>query len=117
MATQQTPATQFVDASGVRSAYRTLSPSSGTPLVMHIHFGASMDFWDPALINALTARRPVIIFDNAGVGKSSGEIPPTYQGCTDNVITFVEALRIKQIDLLGFSMGGCCVQMVTLTAP
>ena len=66
-----------------------------------------MDFWDPALINALTARRPVIIFDNAGVGKSSGEVPPTYQGLADNVITFVKALGIKQIDLLGFSMGGC----------
>jgi len=64
-----------------------------------------MDFWDPALINALAARRPVIIFDNAGVGKSSGDIPPTYQGWADNVITFVEALGIEQIDPLGFSMG------------
>lgn len=34
-----------------------------------------------------------------------------------NVITFVEALGIKQIDLLSFLMGGCCVQMVALTAP
>lgn len=84
---------------------------------MHTHFRASMDFRGPALINALAARRPVIIFDNASVGKSSGEIPPTHQGWTDNLITFVEALGIKQIDLLGFSMGGCCVQMVTLTAP
>ena len=76
-----------------------------------------MDFWDPALIDALTARRPVVIFDNAGVGKSSGEIPPTYQGWADNVITVVQVLGIKQIDLLDFSMGGCCVQMVALTAP
>ena len=117
MATQQTAATQFVDASGVRNAYRTLGPSSGTPLDMHIHFRASMDFWDLALINVLAARRPVIIFDNAGVRKSSGEIPPTYQGWADNVITVVQVLGIKQIDLLGFSMGGCCVQMVALTAP
>lgn len=66
-----------------------------------------MDFWDLALINALAARRPVIIFSNAGVGKSNGEIPPTYQGWAGNVITSVEALGIKQVDLLGFSMGGC----------
>ena len=117
MATQQTAATRSIDASGVRYAYRTPCPSFGTPFIMHIHFRASMGFWDPALINALAARRPVIIFDNAGVGKSSGEIPLTHQGWTDNVITFVEALGIKQIDLLGFSMGGCCVQMVALTAP
>ena len=43
-------------------------------------------------------------------------MPPTYQGWADNVITFVEAPGVKQIDLLGFSMGGCCVQMVALTA-
>ena len=35
----------------------------------------------------------------------------------DSVITFAEALSIKQIDLLGFPMGSCCVQMVALTAP
>ena len=116
MVTQQT-ATQFVDTSGVRYAYRTLGPPFGTPLVMHIHFRTSMDFWDPALIDALTARRPVVIFDGAGVGKSSSEIPPTYQGWADNAITVVQVLGIKQIDLLDFSMGGCCVQMVALTAP
>lgn len=117
MVTQQTAVTQFVDTSGVRYAYRTLGPSFSTPLLIHIHFRTSMDFWDPTLIDTLTARRPVVIFDSAGVGKSSSEIPPTYQGWADNIITFVEALGIKQIDLLGFSMGGCCVKMVALTAP
>ena len=117
MVTQQTAVTQFVDTSGVRYAYRTLGPTFSTPLLIHIHFRTSMDFWDPTLIDTLTARRPVVIFDSAGVGKSSSEIPPTYQGWADNIITFVEALGIKQIDLLGFSMGGCCVQMVALTAP
>ena len=76
-----------------------------------------MDFWDPALINALGAARPVVIFDQAGVGRSTGEIPTSFKGWADDLIAFVTALGITQIDLLGFSMGGAAAQMVALTAP
>lgn len=84
---------------------------------MHIHFRANMDYWDPLLINALAAARPVILFDQAGVGRSSGEVPLTYQGWADDLLAFVNALGLVRIDLLGFSMGGRAVQMVALTAP
>lgn len=76
-----------------------------------------MDFWDPALLNALGAARPVIIFDQAGVGRSSGEIPTTSKEWVDDLIVFVIALGIAEVDLLGFSMGGAAAQMVALTAP
>jgi len=76
-----------------------------------------MDFWDPALLNALSAVRRVIIFDQAGVGRSSGEVATTFQGWANHVIALTAALGIKKIDLLGFSMGGAAVQMVALTAP
>jgi pimeloyl-ACP methyl ester carboxylesterase len=72
---------------------------------MHIHFRGSMDFWDPALLNTLGAARPVIIFDQAGVGRSTGEIPTTFKEWADDLIVFVIALGIVEIDLLGFSMG------------
>lgn len=118
MSTQQTAVTQYLEAAnGIRFAYRRIGLSVGVPLVMHIHFRANMDFWDPALINALAAARPVVLFDQAGVGRSTGEIPLTYQGWADDLIAFVEALGLTQIDLLGFSMGGRAVQMVALTAP
>jgi pimeloyl-ACP methyl ester carboxylesterase len=59
----------------------------------------------------------VIIFDQAGVGRSTGLAASTFQGWADNVISLVSALGIPKIDLLGFSMGGCAAQMIALTAP
>jgi pimeloyl-ACP methyl ester carboxylesterase len=120
MSTLQTTPTQYTTASnGVTFAYRRLGPatSKATPLLLHIHFRANMDFWDPLLINSLAATRPVIIFDNAGVGRSTGEIPTNYQGWAEDAIAFVRSLGLSKIDLLGFSMGGCVVQQVALTAP
>jgi len=101
----------------VRFAYRRLGLETGIPLAMHIHFRANMDLWDPLLLNNLAKVRPVIIFDNAGVGRSSGSVPETYQGWADDMIAFLQALGLKQVDLLGFSMGGIAAQMVALTAP
>lgn len=120
MSTLQTTPTQYVKAdNGITFAYRRLGPknSKAIPLVLHIHFRANMDFWDPLLINNLAQYRPVIIFDNSGVGRSTGEIPTTYQGWAENVIAFVKSLGLDKIDLLGFSMGGCAVQQVALSAP
>ncbi|EON69678.1 hypothetical protein W97_08930 [Coniosporium apollinis CBS 100218] len=118
MATQQTATTHYIlAANGTRFAHRRLGRATGVPLVMHIHFRANMDFWDPALINALAATRPVILFDQAGVGRSTGSIPTTFQGWADDLIALITALNINEIDLFGFSMGGAAVQMVALTAP
>lgn len=118
MATQETARTQYIKAaSGITFAYRLLGSSDGIPLVMEIHFRANMDFWDPDLVNNLATRRPVILLDRPGVWRSDGEIRITYKEWADDVIAFVAALEIKQIDLLGFSMGGYSVQMVALNAP
>ncbi len=118
MTTQQTARTQYIEAAnGTRFAYRRLGRTEGVPLVAHIHYRANMDFWDPVLINALAAARPVVLFDQAGVGRSTGEVPLTFEGWADNVIALAKALGLDQIDLLGFSMGGMAVQMVALSAP
>jgi pimeloyl-ACP methyl ester carboxylesterase len=73
-----------------------------------------MDFRDPALIYSLAVVRPVIIFDNAGIGESSGKVPNTFAKWGDSMISFTKALNIPQINLLGFSMGGCSAQMAAL---
>lgn len=116
--TQQTAKTQYATINGnTKIAYRTLGPSTGTPFVLLQHFRGTMDHWDPLLINLLSAHRPLLLLDNTGVGKSEGEIPTTYAAWADNVISLLSALHIPQVDLLGFSMGGCVAQMVALTAP
>jgi len=115
--THQTAVTKYIDAQGTKLAYRNVGKPEGIPLVMMVHFRANMDWWDPALIDRLAAQRPVIIFDNAGVGKSEGTIPSTYAGWADHVINLIQALGHKEADVFGFSMGGTVVQMVALNAP
>lgn len=117
----QATSTQYVTATtGIRFAYRRLGhPSSitGVPLICHMHFRGNMDLWDPLLINTLAMSREVIIFDNAGVGRSTGSVPSELQGWADDLISFVRALDIERFDLMGFSMGGIMVQHVVLTVP
>ncbi|MEV0787021.1 hypothetical protein AB0I52_29485 [Streptomyces sp. NPDC050423] len=57
---------------GVTFAYRQLGPDDGVPLIPLNHLSAVLDNWDPRVVDGLAARRPVIIFDNRGVGASGG---------------------------------------------
>lgn len=76
-----------------------------------------MDHWDPDLINRVALQRPIILFDNAGVGKSSGEIAENFKGWAAHVVKFLDAIKVDQLDLLGFSMGGMAAQMTALAIP
>jgi pimeloyl-ACP methyl ester carboxylesterase len=76
-----------------------------------------MDHWDPALIDPLAAKRPVILIDHAGSGKSSGHFPPTMAQNGQYLINFIKKLDLKQVDVMGFSGGGCTAQMAALNAP
>jgi pimeloyl-ACP methyl ester carboxylesterase len=107
MATAETSITQYTDAkNGVRYAYRRFGKTESIPLVFYIHFRGNMDFWDPLLINPLAERREVILFDNAGVGRSTGSVPTTFAGWATDSIAFIRSLGLQKVDLLGFSMGG-----------
>jgi pimeloyl-ACP methyl ester carboxylesterase len=76
-----------------------------------------MDDWDPAVIDAIAAERPVILFDNAGIGLSTGETPDSVKGMADKAAEFIRLLGFTQVDLLGFSLGGYVAQTVTLNYP
>src|SRR6266853_1445189 len=113
----QTAPTQFVEADGIRFAYRRFGKSGGVPLVFNQHFTGTMDHWDPAVTDGLAKEREVILFNNAGVSNSSGEVPTTFEEMGANAIAFIKALGLKQVDVLGFSIGGMVVQEITLQAP
>lgn len=116
-ATAETVETSYIEADGIRFAYRTFGKTSNVPLVFCQRFRGTMDDWDPAFVNALAKERTVILFDSAGVGLSSGEVTETFYGTAKYAVTFIEALGLKQVDLLGFSMGGYIAQLVTLDRP
>src|SRR5580704_4180931 len=84
--------TEFVDASGIKFAYRRLGSRQGTPLIFLQHFTGTMDSWDPAVVNVLAESRPVIVFDNAGVGKSSGSTPDNVAQMATDAEHFIAAL-------------------------
>jgi pimeloyl-ACP methyl ester carboxylesterase len=115
--TAATAPTQFVEADGVRFAYRRLGRESGLPLVFNQHFSGNLDNWDPAVLDGLAAEREIILFNNAGVASSSGEVPTTFAEMAKNAEKFIDALELKQIDLLGFSIGGMIAQQIVLDRP
>jgi pimeloyl-ACP methyl ester carboxylesterase len=115
--THQTAPTRYVEANGIRFAYRRFGKTGGVPLVFNQHFIGTMDYWDPAVTDGLARGREVILFDNAGVSASSGEVPTTFQGMGANAIAFIRALGLGQVDVLGFSIGGMVAQEITMQAP
>ena len=115
--THQTAPTQYIEANGIRFAYRRFGKAGGVPLVFNQHFTGTLDHWDPAVTDGLARSREVILFNNAGIASSSGEVPTTVEGMGANAISFIKALGLKQVDVLGFSLGGLVAQEIALQAP
>ena len=82
----QTAPTQFVETNGIRFAYRRFGKSGGVPIVFNQHYTGTMDYWDPAVTDGLARDREVILFNNAGVSSSSGEVPATFEQMGANAI-------------------------------
>jgi pimeloyl-ACP methyl ester carboxylesterase len=115
--THQTAPTQFVEANGIRFAYRRFGNAAGVPLVFNQHFTGTMDHWDPAVTDGFAKDREVILFNNAGVSSSSGEVPTSIEAMAANAIAFVGALGLAKVDVLGFSIGGFVAQEIAGQAP
>jgi pimeloyl-ACP methyl ester carboxylesterase len=115
--THQTAPTQYVEAKSIRFAYRRFGKAGGVPIVLNQHFTGSMDYWDPAVTDGLATNREVILFNNAGIASSSGEVPASFPEMGANAITFIKALGLSQVDVLGFSIGGMVAQEIALQAP
>jgi len=98
--------TQFVEVSGQRYAYRRFGAGSGKPLLCLQHFTGTLDNWDPAVTDPLASAREVILFENAGVGRSGGEVPDNISRMARHALAFLDALSIDSCDVLGFSLGG-----------
>jgi pimeloyl-ACP methyl ester carboxylesterase len=112
-----TAPTQFIETGLETYAYRRFGRGAAPPLVFLQHFTGTLDNWDPAVTDALAEGREVILFESAGLGRSTGEVPDTIQGMTAHFLAFADALGLTQVDLLGFSLGGMVAQQVALERP
>jgi pimeloyl-ACP methyl ester carboxylesterase len=112
-----TAPTQFIKTRLETYAYRRFGKRVAPPLVCLQHFTGTLDNWDPAVTDALAAGREVILFESAGIGRSTGEVPATIPEMAAHFLAFAEALGLTQVDLLGFSLGGMVAQHAALERP
>jgi pimeloyl-ACP methyl ester carboxylesterase len=115
--THETVPTQFVEANGIRFACRRFGKPGRIPLLLLGYFNSNMDGWDPDVTNGLSADHEVILFDNAGVGASGGKTPNTVAKMTKHCVAFCRTLGLKQVHVVGFSLGGMIGQELALEHP
>lgn len=109
--------TRSVKARGAEFAYRELGPRDGVPLIVLNHLGASLDGWDPRVVDGLAESRPVVAIGYRGVGDSSGRVRDSIEAMADDAIAVISALGHDRVDLFGLSMGGMVAQAISARAP
>ena len=106
-----------VEGPSATFTYRRMGLQGGVPLVLLHRFRATIDWWDPELLDLLAADHDVIVFNNVGIGYTTGEPRDSLEGLAQGAIEFIEALGLPQADVLGWSLGGIVAQRVALRRP
>jgi pimeloyl-ACP methyl ester carboxylesterase len=117
--TALTAPNRSVEIDGATLVYRRFgnAETDAPPLLFLQHFRGNLDNWDPALVDRAAGDREVILLANRGVGASTGVVPDNVEDMGRDVLRFVDALGLRQIDVLGFSLGGYVAQEVALVRP
>jgi pimeloyl-ACP methyl ester carboxylesterase len=98
-------------------AYRRFGNGSQPPLLLLQHFTGTLDNWDPAVTDPLAERGELILFESAGIGRSTGKVPETVAGMAEHALAFLDGLGLNTCDVLGFSLGGMVAQQMALERP
>lgn len=117
MYTQETAPIQYIEVKGIKNAYRSSGQKEGIPLVFFIHFVATQDDWDPAVINPLARKHPIILFDSTGVGRVESVTSDNIEGMATDAADVIKVLGYRKVNLLGFSIGGLMAQVVAADNP
>ncbi|PYE12478.1 pimeloyl-ACP methyl ester carboxylesterase [Williamsia limnetica] len=112
-----TVANQTISVDGTDFVYRAYGPTEGTPVVFLNHLGATLDNWDPRVVDGIAAKHRVLVIDNRGVGGSGGTTPATIEEMAHDAIAVIDAFGYEKVDLLGFSMGGFIAQVIAAERP
>lgn len=112
-----TAPTRFVETKKETYAYRRFGEGLGFPLLFLQHFTGTLDNWDPAVTDPLASGREIILFESAGLGRSSGEVPENVAEMAAHALAFLDGLGLRTCDVLGFSLGGMVAQQMALDRP
>src|SRR6266436_2309905 len=111
-ASNTTEPTQFIQTKLEKYAYRRFGKGQGLPLLCLQHFTGTLDNWDPAVTDPLALGREIILFDNAGIGRSSGKVPQTIAGMAEHAFAFLDGMGLETCDVVGYSLGGMIAQQM-----
>jgi pimeloyl-ACP methyl ester carboxylesterase len=115
--TYATVPTQFIEANGIKFAYRSYGKEGDIPVIYFNHLTANLDNCDPRIMDAVAAKRQIISFDYRGVGATTGKQGTSIPDMALDAIAFIHALGYKQVDILAFSMGGFITQEILGVEP
>jgi len=91
---------------GLRYGVPAFGNKTGRPLLFLQHFTGLSTTGIQLFTDPLASGREVILFDNAGIGRSTGDVPKTMAEMANRVFAFLDGLRLTTCDVLGFSIGG-----------
>src|SRR6476469_861289 len=89
-----TAPTQFMETRLETYAYRRFGGGGAPPLLCLQHFTGNLDNWDPAVTDQLARGREVILFESAGLGRSTGAVSDTILAMTTHFLAFADALGL-----------------------
>ncbi len=90
----------------------------GEPLIMIMGLGNTMERWPDEFIKALSKKYQLILMDNRGIGYSTDNNKTfTYEMLANDVISLMDALKIRKANIFGVSMGGGITQELLLKYP
>ena len=100
----------------IEIAYKMLG--KGDPILLYNGASDGMDAWDPSFPMTLTSNHTVIAFDSRGLGNTTmGSKPYSIQQLATDAAGLLDALKIPNADVMGYSLGSFIAQKITIMYP
>jgi pimeloyl-ACP methyl ester carboxylesterase len=113
---QNTSEEKIVQVGDIEIAYKT--SGRGDPILLISGGSADKNAWDPSFISDLSSNHTVIVFDNRGVGNTTiGSQPYTLEQLANDTAGLLDALKIQNANVLGYSLGSAIAEQLTITNP
>lgn len=90
----------------------------GNPIVLVTGYRATIANWNAYFLGELAKRHEVIVFDNRGIGASSSRTADyRIEDLARDADTLMQTLRLRDVTVVGWSMGGMIVQALLAQRP
>ncbi|MGW3340668.1 alpha/beta fold hydrolase [Streptomyces sp. NPDC001009] len=100
-----------IDVGGIRLAYQVAGPPDAPPLLLLHALGENSTDWEP-LVPVFAQHWRVYFPDLRGHGRSEWPGKYSLELMRDDVLGFLDALGLDQVDVIGHSMGGVAAYLL-----